>query len=238
MAGHSHAKNVKRKKEAGEKKRATTFARASRIIISAVREGGKDPKSNPALKLAIEKAKESEVPKENIERAIKRGAGEGEEGVLENFSFECYGPENTAIIIEGSTDNKNRTLGEIKEVLKANNGKLANSGSVKWLFDPKGVIEVEKVSIDENIMLKIIESGTDDIVESEEFFIIYTNPNNLNDVKHILLNNNISISSSYLGWRAKTTLTIKKESSLKLIDELKNNEAVENIFINIRLHLE
>ncbi len=233
MAGHSHAKNVKRKKEAGEKKRASAFARASRIITSAVREGGKDPKNNPALKLAIEKAKEAEVPKENIERAIKRGSGEGEEGVLESFSFECYGSENTAIIIEGSTDNKNRTLGEIKEILKANNGKLANSGSVKWLFDPKGVIEVEKVNIDENIMLKIIESGTDDIIEGEEFFIIYTNPDNLNDVKYILLNNNISISSSYLGWRAKTVLTVKRESYLKLIDELKNNEAVENIFINI-----
>ncbi len=233
MAGHSHAKNVKRKKEAEDKKRAIAFSRASRLIISAVREGGKDIKNNPSLKLAIEKAKESDVPKENIERAIKRGSGEGEEGSLEDFSFECYGPENTAIIIEGSTDNKNRTLGEIKEILKSNNGKLANSGSVKWLFDLKGFIEIEKENIDENIMLQIMELNIDDIIEKEDFFIIYTDPNKLNDVKKTLIDKNISLSSSFLGWRAKSTINIKKDVVEKLINELKNNEAIENVFINI-----
>ncbi len=232
MAGHSHAKNVKRKKDAGNKKKSAAFSRASRLIVSAVREGGKDIKSNPSLKLAVERAKKDDVPKENIERAIKRGAGEGECGSLESFSFECYGPENTAIIIEGSTDNKNRTLGEIKEILKRNNGKLATSGSVKWLFDPKGIIEIEKENINEEIILQIIESGADD-VEENDFFIIYTAPNELNNIKEFLTIKNIPILSSSLGWKAKISLGVKKDNIQKLIIDLKNNEAVENVFINI-----
>lgn len=233
MAGHSHAKNVKRKKDAENKKKAAVFSRASRLIVSAVREGGQDINSNPTLRLAIEKAKENDVPKENIERAIKRGTGEGEEGLLKNFSFECYGPENTAIIIEGTTDNKNRTLGEIKEILKSNNGKLATSGSVKWLFDLKGFIEIEKENITENIILKIMEIDIEDIIEKEGFFIVYTNPNKLNNIKETLIDNNISISSSFLGWKAKAVLDIKKDVVKKLINELKNNETVENVFINV-----
>ncbi len=233
MAGHSHAKNVKRKKEAEDKKRATNFSRLSRLIISAVREGGKDVKGNPSLKLAIEKAREFDMPKENIERAIKRGAGEGEEGFLESFSFECYGPENTAIIIEGSTDNKNRTLGEIKEILKANNGKLATPGSVRWLFEPKGIIEVEKENINENLMLQIIEVGGDDIVEEDNLSLIYTPTEKLNIVKMFLVDNNIPLTSSSLGWRATSLLDVNKEGAQKLIDALKNNEAVENVFVNI-----
>lgn len=233
MAGHSHAKNVKRRKEAEDKKRAVAFSRASRLIISAVREGGKDIKNNSSLKLAIEKAKEADVPKENIERAIKRGAGEGDSGTLEAFSFECYGPENIAIIIEGSTDNKNRTLGEIKEILKSHNGKLATSGSVKWLFETKGVIEADKESINEEKILKIIEFGVDDIKEEDTFFIIYTPPNELNNIKNFLTQNNITISSFFLGWRSKDKTNVNKEKVQKLIEELKNNEAVENVFINI-----
>ncbi len=232
MAGHSHAKNVKRKKEAGDKKRAAVFSRISRLIISAVREGGKDPSSNPTLRTAMEKAKEADMPKENVERAIKRGAGEGEEGELKSFFFEAYGPEDVAIIIEGSTDNKNRTLGEIKDSLKKHSGKLADPGSVKWLFSPKGVIEVEKKEITEKTSLELIEAGGEDIDETSDTSFLYTSPDNLEKIKRFLLEKRIKISSSRPGWRAKITISPKKNLYKALLEELRGCESVENIYTN------
>ncbi len=117
------------------------------------------------------------MPKENIERAIRRGAGEGDEGKLESFIFEAYGPGDVAFIIEGSTDNKNRTLGEIKEVLKKHNGKLATPGSVKWIFEQKGIFEIE--FIDETLSLGVIENGAEDIEEVDAFLVIYVDPINI-----------------------------------------------------------
>ncbi len=232
MAGHSHAKNVKRKKEAGDKKRAAAFSRVSRLIISAVRERGKDPGSNPALRTAIEKAKEADMPKENVERAIKRGAGEGEEGKLEFFLFEAYGPEDVAIIIEGSTDNRNRTLGEIKEALKKYNGKLADPGSVKWLFSPKGVVEVEKKDITEEISLQLIESGVEDIEETGDLAVLYTPPEDLEKVKGFFSEKGIDLSSSRPGWKAKIPVSPRKGLYRDLLEELRECEPVENIYTN------
>ncbi len=232
MAGHSHAKNVKRKKEAGDQKRAIAFSKLSRLIISAVREKGKDPGSNPVLRTVIEKAKESDMPKENIERAIKRGAGEGEEGRLEPFFFEAYGPEDVAIIIEGSTDNKNRTLGEIKETLKKYNGKLADPGSVKWLFSPKGVIETEKKNITEEISLELIELGTEDMEEKSDLSILYTPPEDFEKIKRFFLEKKIDISSSHLGWRVKIPVIPKKGLYRDFLEELRGCEAIENIYTN------
>ncbi len=232
MAGHSHAKNVKRKKEAGDRKRADAFSKVSRLVISAVREGGKDPGSNPTLRTAIEKAKEVDMPKENIERAIKRGAGEGEEGKLESFLFEAYGPEDVAMIIEGSTDNKNRTLGEIKEALKKYNGKLADPGSVKWLFSPKGIIEVEKKDISEETSLLLIESGVEDIKETGDLTVLYTLPEDLEGVKRFFLEKEVDFSSSHPGWKAKIPVSPKKGLYRDLLEELHGCEAVENIYTN------
>ncbi len=231
MAGHSHAKNVKRRKDAVNKKKAAAFARVSRLIISAVREGGKDPKGNPTLRTAIEKAKEADMPKENVERAIKRGAGEGDEGKLEPFLFECYGPENTAFLIQGATDNRNRTLGEIKEIIKDHNGKMAEIGAVKWLFTAKGIIETE-ATLNEEQTLLVIEAGAEDIIQNENT-TIYTTTNNIEQVKQTLLQNNIPISSAAPGWKANTPLNIKNKKAENLKEALEDNEAVENVFTNL-----
>ncbi len=233
MAGHSHFKNIKRKKEATDKKRASTFSRISKLIIAAVKEKGKDPSANPSLRIAIEKARESDMPKENIERAIKRGAGESDSGkALEPFLLEAYGPHDVAIIIEGSTDNKNRNLGDIKEILKKNNGKLADPGSVKWLFDQIGMIEIEKDNFNDELSLQIIEEGVDDIEEKEDLFLIYTPVSNLENIKNILIEKEINIISSRPGWRPKTKLP-SPEDSISLIEELENYESVEGVYLNI-----
>jgi YebC/PmpR family DNA-binding regulatory protein len=230
MAGHSHFKNIKRKKEASDQKRAFVFSKISRLIISAVKEKGKDPQSNPSLRIAIEKARESDMPKENIEKAIKRGAGEGEGGKLEYFTLEGYGPENIAFIVEGSTDNKNRNLGEIKEILKKHSGKLATPGSVKWLFDQKGIVEIE--NIDENISLKLIENGVEDIEEENNILRIYTSLDNIEKIKLFFSENNINIISSQIGWKPKIKIPLKNKHK-PLIEDIQNLESVEGLYTNI-----
>lgn len=137
MSGHSHWKTVKRVKEAEDKKRSQIFSKMSRIISVAAREGGPNPEINLKLKLAIEQARSFAIPKENIEKAIKRGTGELAGEQLESVLFEAYGPGGIAIIIEGITDNKNRTLGEIKQILNQNGGKLVGEGGVQWMFERK-----------------------------------------------------------------------------------------------------
>ncbi len=231
MSGHSHFRNIKRKKEATDQKRALAFSKISHLIISAVRDKGKDPQSNSSLRLAIEKAKEVDMPKENIERAIKRGSGEGEGGSLEIFTFEAYGPHDVALIIEGSTDNKNRILGEIKEVLKTNNGKLAAPGSVKWLFDKKGIIEIE--FIDDEATLMAIEKGAEDIEKKEDSFLIYTSLDNIEDLKSFFSKQNITIFSSVSGWKPKSKLEGDIEKYQKIIEDIQSLEDVENLYTNL-----
>jgi len=138
MSGHSHSKTIKHRKDAVDAKRGKIFSKISRLISVAAKEKGGDPETNPKLKLAIEKAREANIPKDNIEKAIKRGTGQIEGVKIEEFTYEAYGPAGVALIIEGITDNKNRTLAEIKHILSRFGGKLANSGSVKYLFDKKG----------------------------------------------------------------------------------------------------
>ena len=138
MSGHSHSKTIKHRKDAVDAKRGKIFSKISRLIIIATKEKGGDPETNPKLKLAIEKARAVNMPKDNIERAIKRGTGQLEGAKMEEVIYEAYGPAGAALIIEGITDNKNRTLAEIKHILNRFGGKLAAVGSVKYLFDRKG----------------------------------------------------------------------------------------------------
>ncbi|MBZ1348491.1 MAG: YebC/PmpR family DNA-binding transcriptional regulator [Candidatus Nealsonbacteria bacterium] len=137
MSGHSHFSTIKHKKQAEDQKRGKVFSKLSREISMAAKEKGKDPETNPKLRLVIEKAKQWNLPKDNIERAIKKGIGELKEGALENIVFESYGPGGIAIIIEGITDNRTRTTGEIKQILNHYQGKLTSPGSVKWMFERK-----------------------------------------------------------------------------------------------------
>ena len=243
MSGHSHYAGIKHKKSATDAQRGKAFSKLTREIAVAAREGG-NPDFNPKLRIAIEKAKEMNMPKENIERAIKRGTGEIAGEKLEEFIFEAYGPGKVAIIIEGITNNKNRTLAEIKQILNQNNGKLAKSGSVRWLFERKGCIVVdsqnqsENFKHKENLELAAIEAGADNIYWHDGFLDIYTNIEELEKVKNNLENQGINIESASLDWVAKDLIEIEKkdkEACQKLFEALDESDSVQEIYSNLKV---
>ena len=239
MSGHSHAKTVKRVKEAGDKKRSQIFSKMAKAIVLAVKEGGPNPEANSKLKMTIDTAKKFNLPKNNIERAIKQGQGELEGEKLEFILVEALGPGNTSIIIEGITDNKNRSIGEIRQILNKYNGKLASEGSVKWLFERKGIILIkDKKENEEETELKIIEAGAEDIKKVEDFFEVKTKPEDFDIIKNNLINLGFEIESGTIEFRAKEIINIserEKESCIKLFDALDENDAVQEIYSNINL---
>lgn len=240
MSGHSHFSSIKHKKEITDKKRGQIFSKLSKEISVAAKEGGGNLETNTKLRLVIEKTKEWNLPKENIERAIKRGTGELAGGKLEEVSFEAYGPGGIAIIIEGIADNKNRALSEIKQVLSQNNGKLADTGSVRWLFERKGVIEVRSMKSEEgnreDLELKAIEAGAEDIHWNDNKVDIYTKVENLEKVKANLEKQGIQIESASLDWMAKENIQINEKDekdSKKLFETLDELDSVQEIYSNL-----
>jgi len=243
MAGHSHAKTVRKKKEADAKKRGQIFSKMARLIQVAVKQGGPNPETNSKLRMAIEMAKSYNVPSENIERAIKRATGEIEGERLEEVSFEALGPGGIAIIIEGITDNKNRTLTEIKQVLTRFNGKLASEGSVKWMFERKGCITVNLKDQSPNLQkeeleLIAIEVGAEDLYWHDESLDIYCEIKDLEKVKEELNKKGIKIESVTLDWKPKERIELdetKKEECFKLFEALDELDSVQEIFSNLKI---
>ncbi|MDI6591698.1 MAG: YebC/PmpR family DNA-binding transcriptional regulator [Patescibacteria group bacterium] len=244
MSGHSHFKSIKYQKEITDKKRGQMFSKLSREISVAAREKGGDPQFNPKLRVALEKARSFNMPAETIEKAIQRGIGKLPGMKLEPVLFEAYGPGGIAIIIEGITDNKNRTLTEIKQILNQNNGKLAKEGSVKWMFDKKGCLvldwksQIEELKDKEKLELEAIESGAEDIYWHDNILDVYTKIENLEKVKKNLEEKGIKIESSSLDWVAKEEISVDektKEACQKLFEALDENEAVQEIYSNLRI---
>jgi len=243
MSGHSHAKTIKHQKEITDQKRGNLFSKLARMISVSAKEKGGNPETNYALRVAIEKAREINMPQDNIERAIKRGAGElGGGAQLEEIIFEAYGPGGIAIIIEGITDNKNRTLGEIKQILSQNNGKLAGEGSVKWMFERKGCIALRitnqyEYTNREKLEMTVIEAGAEDIYWHNDILDIYTKIEELEKVKRNLEERGIKIESSS-DWVAKEKVEVDegvKETCQKLFKALDENEAVQEIYSNLKV---
>ena len=239
MSGHSHFSSIKHKKQITDATRGEIFSKMAKLITVAAKEGSGDPAANSKLRMAIEQAKKINMPKENIGRAIKKGTGELEGAKLEEVVFEAYGPGKIAIIIEGITDNKNRTLGEIKQILNQNKGKLASGGSVKWLFERKGAITVnneQKTMNKDELELLAIEAGAEDIYWHATFLDVYTKPGELEKVKKNLEEKGIKIESSSLDWVAKEIVDVKeKEDCQKLFEALDENDAVQDIYTNLKL---
>lgn len=245
MSGHSHWATIRHQKAIVDKKRGKTFSKLSQMISVAVKEKGKDPQTNSNLRMAIEKARSFNMPKDKIENAIKRGSRELQETNLEKIIFEVYGPGNSAIIIECLSDNKNRTLGEIKQVLSQVDAKLANTGSVQWLFQKKGVIVLSPYKLDdlkqedkETLELKIIESGAENLKWREDTLKVYTKVEELEKVKNILKNQGLKIKSTSLDWIAKEKIDLpeKNQGKFKKLFELLNElESVQVIYSNINL---
>jgi YebC/PmpR family DNA-binding regulatory protein len=240
MSGHSHAKTVMATKMANAAKKGKIYSKFGRLITIAVKEGGGsgDPAKNSKLKATIEQAKAVSMPKENIERAIKKGTGELAGESLESVSYEALGPGGIALIIEGITDNTNRTLGEIRVILNQNNGKLAGEGAVRWMFERKGIIVIqEDQKPKEELEMLAIDCGADDVRWYDQELDIYTKPEDLDAVKKALEEKGIKVESSSLGYVAKEEITIsdkEKTQAQELFDALDDNDAINNIYSNLK----
>jgi YebC/PmpR family DNA-binding regulatory protein len=237
MSGHSHAKTVMATKMANAAKKGKIFSKFGRLITIAAKSGG-DPVTNAKLKVAIDQAKSFNMPKENIERAIKKGTGELAGENLEEFSYECFGPGGIALIINGITDNSNRALGEIKVILNQNGGKMAGEGAVRWMFERKGAIIVspERKS-KEDLEMTAIEAGADDVKWSKDKLEVYTKPEDLEKVKKVLEEKQIKIESASLDYVAKEEVELSerdKAQTEKLFETLDENDAVNEIYSNIK----
>jgi len=245
MSGHSHAKTIKHQKNITDQKRGQMFSKMARVISVAVKEGGPNPETNTKLRAAVEEAKKINMPKENVERAIKQATGGAEGTNLEEVVFEAYGPEGTAVIIEGITDNKNRTLGEIKQTLSQNSGKLAGEGSVRWMFERKGCITISsqfpisdsQIKNKEELEMAAIEAGAEDIYWHEELLDVYTKIEDLEKVKKNLEEKGIAVESASLDWVAKEQIELnekQKESCQKLFEALDELDGVQEIYSNLK----
>lgn len=238
MSGHSKWAGIKHKKAIIDAKKGKAFTQVANMIALAARSGG-DPKMNFSLRLAIDKARAANMPAANIERAIKRGTGEMGGAKIEESLYEGYGPGGTAILIETASDNKNRTVGDIRAAFTKHGGSLGNAGSVAYLFDQKGQLMInpkfQKKSKDE-LEMAIIESGAEDFEETEEQIIVYTKPNDLALVKSNLEEVGITIESGELVFIAKNDISIddkdKAQSILKLMDVLESLDDVVAVHSN------
>lgn len=240
MSGHSKWSQIKRGKEIADKKKGAIFSKLGNAISIAAREGG-DPELNFKLKMAIEQAKAANMPKDNIERAIKRGTGELKGAKIEEMIYEAFGPEGVALIIKVVTDNKNRAVAELKRILGKYEGKLAGANSVLWLFDRKGIIRIDmrmfanKYANKEEGELKLIDMGAEDVIEEDDELIIYTKPEDLQKIKENLEKEGIQIDYAEIEYVAKDKLKVKKPvpSLEKLFNELDEVEDVGDYFSNI-----
>ena len=239
MSGHSHFKTVAATKNANDAKKGKIFSKMGRLITIAVKERGPDITSNIQLKAIIERAKEFNMPKENIERAIKKGTGELAGEALEEISFEGFGPGGITLIIDGITDNKNRTLGDIKGILSQHNGKLAGEGAVRWMFERKGLISVDgQGKPKEELELAIIEAGADDVRSNNNVIEVYTKPEDLEQVKKTLEEKGLKVEGASLGWFAKEEMSLDqkdKEKAQKLFEALDENDAIQDIYSNLKI---
>lgn len=245
MSGHSHAKTIKHQKGLADAKRSAAFSKMAKELEIAAKDGG-DPVFNSKLRMAIERARGVNMPAENIERAIKRGTGELEGGKLEEISLEAYGPGGIAIIIEGITDNKNRALSEIKQIINQNGGKLVGEGAVRWLFERKGVITVAAEQPDnisrDALELKAIEAGADDVewsgagAEGEVYLDIYTKTDEAEKVRKKLAGFGVKTESTTLDWVAKERVALPddaRKQAERLFAALDENDAVQEIYSNL-----
>lgn len=237
MSGHSKWNNIKRKKEKTDAAKAKIFTKIGREISVIVKAGGPNPQENSKLKDAIAKAKANNVPNDNIERIIKKAAGEGGANEYEELIYEGYGPNGVAVVVETLTDNRNRTAGEMRHYFDKCGGNLGQSGSVMFMFDRKGVIVIEGEGLDEDtVMEAALEAGAEDFSFDGDVFEITTEPNDLGTVRDALEEKGYSFLSAEVQYIPQTTTVIDDEESVvkmeKLIDMLEENDDVQEIWHN------
>ncbi len=236
MSGHSKWATIKRKKGALDAKRGKMFTKLIKEITIAAREGGGDPNGNPRLRLAVDNAKSQNMPADNIDRAIKKATGELEGVSYHEFTYEGYGPSGVAVLVEVATDNKNRTVAEVRHLFSKSGGSMGESGSVAWMFDRKGVITLPKNGKSEEEVLEIVlEAGAEDLQTEEEFFEITTAMENFETVRKALVDKEYTPENASLQWVAKNHITVTGEDAekvMKLIESLEDCDDVQNVYSN------
>jgi YebC/PmpR family DNA-binding regulatory protein len=236
MAGHSHAANVARRKGAVDQQRAKAFNRCARAIQSAVRQGGGDPDANLKLRYAMEKARAANMPKDNIERVIKRALGEGA-GSIEELVYEGYAPGGVALVVSCLTDNRNRTAADIKHVFEKRGGNLGGPGSVAFLFEFRSILVVETGGRTEEALIELaLEAGAEDVVHEGETATLYGAPADFLTLKGALEKQGLKFLSAEIGYRPVSTIPVSSkdeaEKILALISALEDNEDVQSVFSN------
>ncbi|MEG8947998.1 YebC/PmpR family DNA-binding transcriptional regulator [Rosettibacter firmus] len=236
MSGHSKWATIKRKKAALDAKKGKLFTKLIKEITIAARHGGGDPEGNPRLRLAIDNAKAANMPAENIERAIKKATGELEGATYHEVIYEGYGPGGVALMVEAATDNKNRTVAEIRHIFSRNGGSLGETNSVAWMFERKGIITVKREGKSEDEMLEIIlDAGADDLQTEEDFFEVTTSLESFEKVRKTLAEKKLNIENASLQWVAKNLVSVNGEDAeklMKLIESLEDCDDVQNVFSN------
>ena len=236
MSGHSKWANIKRQKGAADAKRGQMFTKLAREIIIAARQGGANLEGNFRLRLAIQKARDNNMPSDNIERAIKRGTGEAGASALTEVRFEGYGPSGIAVLVETLTDNRNRTVQDVRRLFTRHGGNLGETGCVSWLFESRGVITVESNASDaDELVLRAIDAGAEDVTTEKGYVEIYTKPEDLEKVRKAI-DEKDHVVSAELSLTPKTTVVLdenKAVQALNFLDEMEGLEDVQQVFSNL-----
>jgi len=231
MSGHSKWSTIKRKKGALDAKRGKIFTRLGRDITLAAREGGGNPDANNRLRLALDKAKAANMPKENMERAIARGAGGGEDGItMDEITYEGYGPHGVAILVDVLTDNKNRSLSNLRQAFTRSGGNMAEAGSVAWQFERKGYIEVQAEGVDpDELFMVAADAGADDVIPGEEMIEVYTPRESLAAVETKLAEAKYKIADSVLTWVPKNEMELDVNQSVQVMNLIEKLEELDDV---------
>ncbi len=238
MSGHSKWATIKRKKAKVDAQRGKVFTRLAKEIIIAARQGGADPEGNARLKTAVMRAKEANIPNDNIMRAIQRGAGETGGANYEELTYEGYGPGGVAVMVEIMTDNRNRTAGEVRYIFSKNGGSLGETGCVAWMFNEKGIIVVEKAADgldEEGIMLAAIDAGAEDFSIEDDVYEIVCEPADLQVVRGAMEGAGVGIASAEVTMAPQTTVNLageKAEQMMRLMETLEDHDDVQNVYAN------
>jgi YebC/PmpR family DNA-binding regulatory protein len=239
MSGHSHWATIKHKKGAADAKRGKMFSKLSRAIIIAARHGGGDPEMNLKLRYAIDKARQVSMPKDNIERAIKRGTGEAEGVTFEEITYEGYGPGGVAIMVEVLTDSRNRTSSEIRKIFERSGGKMGSAGCVGYLFERKGLFSVDAAATDEDTLMGIaLDAGADDLKRSGSSFEITCDPAAFNQVQEALKQHHLTPTVAEISQVPKAPVDLDHDTGrkvLRLMEGLDDQDDVQNVYSNVNI---
>lgn len=241
MSGHNKWSTIKHKKGAADAKRGKVFTKIIKEISVAAKLGGSDPAANPRLRTAIDKAKGENMPKDNIERAIKKGAGEMDGVNYEEIVYEGYGPAGVAVLVEVMTDNRNRTVSDVRSIFTKCNGNMGETGCVSWIFDKKGLILFPRSVDFDKLFEAAIEAGADDVAEQDEQFEVTTDPATFMEVRDALTAAGFKFESAEVTMIPQTMVKLEgkqAESMLKMMDKLEDNDDVQNVYANFDISME